>query len=769
MPPSLPASSTPAQAMGGGQALCLAVEGLHCASCVGRVEKALGAVPGVLEAQVNLATEQAWVKRLPEQVGVADLLAAVRAAGYEARPWSAEATDAAPDEASPSGPGMALAPGLGPRLALWREGNPAGLLLGLGLSLALMAPMAAHALGQPLMWPAWAQFLLAAPVQGVLALPFYRRAWGALRSGSGNMDVLVSLGTLSAFGLSLWLWWRHGEAAAHHLYFESAAVVVSLVMLGQKLESRAKRQAGEALRALAGLRPAVARVQTPQGEVSRAVSALKQGDWLVLRPGERCPADSQVLEGESELDESMLTGESRSVGKQMGDKVWAGTLNGSGRLLLEVRALGAESALGRVIRLVESAQARKPPIQQWVDRVCAVFVPAVVLVAVLTAAVWWGLMGAAFETALIHAVSVLVIACPCALGLATPAALMVGTGLAAQRGILVRDAQALQAMADVRVLAFDKTGTLTSGQPRLTLCLGADGLASAPVLRWAAALQAGSEHPLAHAVLRAWSERGAGPAPSAPAWRSLPGRGVQAQVDGRLLQLGSERLLTEAGLNPPAPLQASAQQARSQGLTLAWLLAPASPQGAAPELLGLLAFGDTLRPSARPTVQALQARGLRTVLISGDQAQAAQQVATQLGLHEVQAPVLPEGKAEAIRALGAHSAMVGDGVNDAPALAAATVGVAMGGGTDVAMATAGITLMRPDLTLVLEAIELSRHTRAKIRQNLFWAFAFNTAGIGLAATGQLNPMVAGAAMAASSVCVVGNALLLRRWRPQKSH
>jgi Cu+-exporting ATPase len=713
--------------------LTLAIDGMTCASCVNRVEKALQRTPGVLTAQVNLATETARVTAIaaPELTG--QLLAAVSAAGYQAR---------LPD-ATPAPP---------PKVAA----DTLALLAGTALCLPLVLPMIGDLLGHSWMLPPLWQFLLATPVQFWLGARFYRAAWQALRAGTGNMDLLVSLGTSAAYGLSLYLWHQHG-AHAHHLYFEAAAVVITLVRLGKWLEARAKRQTTAAIRALQALRPDSATVERGDGEASLPVSAVRPGDIVRVRSGDRIPLDGVVESGVSSVDESFITGESLPVAKHPGDTVTGGAINGEGLLRVRVTAVGAETVLARIIRLVEDAQAAKAPIQRLVDRVAAVFVPVVLAVALLTLAGWL-LTGASGETALVNAVAVLVIACPCALGLATPAAIMAGTGVGARFGILIKDAEALENAHRLTVVAFDKTGTLTEGKPRVVDVLAVDG---AEVLRLAAALQLASAHPLA----RAMTQAAAGQAlPPVSELQTLPGRGVRGVVDGQTLALGSPRYLDELGLRPDPALQARAEALAADGKTLSWLAAVDHP----PRLLGLVACGDRLKDSAPAAIRALHALGVRTVLVSGDHRGAAQAVATALGMDDARAEVLPADKAAIIAGLkqgGAVVAMVGDGINDAPALAAADVGIAMGTGTDVAMHAAGITLMRGDPGLVADAIALSHATVRKIRQNLFWAFFYNVVGIPLAALGLLSPVVAGAAMALSSVSVVSNALLLQRWRP----
>ncbi|MBA2964490.1 MULTISPECIES: heavy metal translocating P-type ATPase [Ramlibacter] len=714
----------------------LQIEGMTCASCVNRVEKALKKVPGVAGAEVNLATETAEVSLAQPAADPAALSAAVARAGYHATVL------ADPVTAPPAAGGASAWP----------------VALAAALSLPFVLQMAGMALGRDAALPGWWQWALATPVQFWLGARFYRAGWAALRAGSGNMDLLVALGTTAGYGLSVWLLLAHGAGHAH-LYFEASAVVITLVLLGKWLEGRAKRQATAAIRALQALRPETARVQRDGAEVDVPLARLAVGDRLVVRPGERVPADGVVVEGSSHVDESLITGESLPVARHAGDPVTGGAVNGEGLLVVRATALGAESTLARIVRLVESAQARKAPIQRLVDRVSAIFVPVVVAIAAV-ALLGWGLATGDWASAILHAVAVLVIACPCALGLATPAAIMAGTGVAARRGLLIQDAEALELAHRVDLVAFDKTGTLTEGKPRLVLADAADG-DRAGLLRLAAGLQAGSEHPLARAVLAAARDE-ALVAPPAESVQAVAGRGVAGCVDGRELRLGSSPWMAELGV-ATEPLAAAAAQAQADGRTVSWL----AEVSATPRLLGLLAFGDTLKAGARDAIDALHAQGIRTVLVSGDNAGAARAVGGALGIDEVHAEVLPQDKAALVASLkaGGHTvAMVGDGINDAPALAAADVGIAMSTGTDVAMHAAGITLMRGDPRLVADALDISRRTAAKIRQNLFWAFVYNVVGIPLAALGWLNPVIAGAAMAFSSVSVIGNALLLRRWK-----
>jgi Cu+-exporting ATPase len=722
--------------------LDLAVSGMTCASCVGRVERALTAVPGVRDASVNLASERARVSAAAT-VSPSTLIEAVAAAGYRARLL----TPVAPDDAAVRA------------RADRRELIQA--LLAMALSLPLVVPMALQPFGIHLMLPGWLQLLLATPVQFVLGARFYAGAFKALRARTGNMDLLVALGTSAGWGLSVWMLLAAPAAAMPHLYFEASAVVIALVLLGKYLEARAKRQTGAAIRALMALRPETARLRRDGEEIEVPADDVRIGDIVVMRPGERIAVDGTILEGATHADESLLTGESLPVPKHAGDRVTGGAINGEGLIVVRTTAVGAESTLARIVRLVESAQAAKAPIQRLVDRISAVFVPAIVAVAALTFGLWWTL-GGGVEAALINAVAVLVIACPCALGLATPAAIMTGTGVAARHGILIKDAEALERAHRVDVVAFDKTGTLTEGKPAV-VAFEVHGVDRGEALGLAAAVQAGSEHPLARAVVAAAAAESIAPPPAGDV-SALPGRGVAGTVDGRSLRLGSARLMQELGVDL-APLAARADALRAEGRTVSFL---AETGTAGPRLLALLAFGDSLKPSAKVAIARLRRMGIRTVMLTGDNEGSARVAAAALGIDDVRAGILPQDKAAEVAALKAGGkvvAMVGDGVNDAPALAAADIGIALSTGTDVAMQAAGITLMRGDPALVADAIDVSRRTHRKIWQNLFWAFAYNVLGVPLAALGLLSPVIAGAAMAASSASVVSNALLLRRWQP----
>ena len=734
-----------------GLSIDLGIDGMTCASCVRRVERALGGVPGVASVAVNLATEQARVTASGRKLDTAALLQAVHTAGYEAHAVSENEPDTRAGE---------------------HRRELSAVVIAACLSLPLLAGMALRPLGLDWMLPGWAQFALATPVQFVLGWRFYVAGWKAARALAGNMDLLVAIGTSAAWGLSTVMLLAGPPGAP--LYFESSALIITFILLGKWLEGRAKRSTATALRALIALRPDTAHVRRDGVETDLPVAQLRRGDIVVVRPGERLPADGVLLEGGGSVDEAMLTGESLPVDKEPGAKLVAGAINLDGMLVVRVSETGAETTLARIVRMVEGAQASKAPIQRLVDRVSAVFVPVVLGIAALTL-LGWLVVGAGVSTAILNAVSVMVIACPCALGLATPAAIMAGTGAAARHGILIKDAEALERAHAITVVAFDKTGTLTEGRPTVTEIVTPDN-ADAEALRLATSLQQGSEHPLA-AAIRSKAE-GIAPA-EVEGFRTLPGRGVSGAIGGVRLLLGNARLMRDAGVDM-APLADRAAASEASGHSVSWL----AQEGPVPRLLAMFAFGDTPKATARPAIASLQAMGIRTVMLTGDGAGAAQAVAAALGIHDVQAEILPQDKAAAIAKLRTGGdvvanvprdvvanvprdvvAMVGDGINDAPALAAADVGIAMATGTDVAMETAGIALLRGDPALVAGAIEISRRTYTKIRQGLFWAFAYNAIGIPLACLGLLNPMLAGAAMALSSVSVISNALLLRRWSP----
>jgi Cu+-exporting ATPase len=716
----------------------LAISGMTCATCAGRVEKALLAVPGVTRAGVNLAAETASAEGFAGSLSPAELIGAVQRAGYDAE---LRTNDADRDRQIAAIEEKRLA------RETWR------MWAAVVLSAPLLLPMAG------VMLPGWLQLTLATPVQFVIGARFYVSAWKAIRARTGNMDLLVAMGTSTAYLYSAYA--LIAGPPGSYVYFDAAAVVIALVMLGKWLEGRAKRSTTDAIRGLMSLRPERARVERGTGEITIPVAEVAIGDIVIVRPGERLPVDGLVASGHSQVDESLLTGESLPVDKNPGDHVTGGSINGGGLLRIKTSAVGAQSTLSRIIVLVERAQMRKAPIQRLVDRVAALFVPVVVAVALAAFLGWWLIRGNP-AAGVLAAVAVMVIACPCSLGLATPTALMVGTGAAAKAGILIRDSEALERARDLDTIILDKTGTLTEGKPTVTEVIP-HGISAQDLLTLAAAMQTGSEHPLAHAVLR----RASGlELPRLEELQSHPGMGLCASVGGRSLAIGNRRLMGENNICLDTQ-EEKAVELEGEGRTLMWIAA-LKPPGA---LLGIIAVTDPVKRTAPEAVRRLHSLGIETVLLTGDNPRSAAMVAAQLGIKRVRAGVLPADKAGEVQRLqskGRCVGMVGDGVNDAPALAAADIGIAMGTGADVAMQTAGITLMRGDPLLIADAIGISRATYRKIRQGLFWAFIYNLIGMPLAALGLLSPVIAGAAMALSSVSVVSNALLLRRWRPGAS-
>ena len=721
--------------------ITLSVTGMTCAACVGHVERALRGVPGVLDASVNLGTEMAKVTGVGVEAG--DLVAAVEGAGY----------------------GAEISDGGAPAEEAEKAADRREMLVVLAaalLSLPLVLPMFGHLAGVDFALPGLWQLGIAAIVQFVIGRNFYVGAWKALKSLTGTMDLLVALGTSAAFGLSVYNLFFMAAGAEAHLYFEAAAVIITLIKLGKWLEARARRGTSAAIRELMKLRPEQAQVERDGEIVTVSAAAVKTGEIVVVRPGERIPVDGTVLSGESAVDESLLTGESIPVGKAPGDGVTGGSVNGDGLLRIETTTVGKASMLERIIALVESAQAAKPPVQRLVDKVTNVFVPVVVAIA-LVAWAGWLLSGGTMEQSIIAAVSVLVIACPCALGLATPTAIMAGTGAAAKAGILIKDVEALERAGAVDTIIFDKTGTLTAGRPDVTDIVTAGEGAEDALLRLVASAQQGSEHPLAKAVLDAAEARGLA-VDKVENFSRVGGRGLTARVGGAGIWVGNRGLMAEAGADVEA-LEARVAALEEDGKTVMWVA------GEDKALLGAIAVADRLRPEAVEALEILHGRGIAVMMLTGDNARTAAAIAKRLGLDDFRAEVLPGDKAaevERLRAEGKVVAMVGDGVNDAPALAAADIGLAMGSGTDIAMETAGVTLMRPDPRLAADAIDVSRATGRKIYQNLFWAFIYNVVGIPLAALGFLSPIIAGAAMAFSSVSVVSNALMLRKWRAKAS-
>ena len=706
-----------------------AIAGMTCAACSARLEKVLNRQAGV-EATVNLAAERARV-RLDGAADEAAVIAAVARAGFAA---SVVDKDTRAREKARRAADY--------RRELHRFRIAVALTLPLVGQMLFMFGSAQHHAELP----RWLQMALATPVQFWIGWRFYDGAYKALRGGGANMDVLVALGTSMAWGFSALVTLFGFE---QHVYFEAGAAVITLVLLGKLLEARAKARTSEAIESLIRLQPKTARVERGGQWVEIAVDALMPGDVFMVRPGESVPVDGEVVEGASSINEAMLTGESMPVGKAAGDKVFAATANDQGALRCRATGVGEQTLLAGIIRLVGEAQGSKAPVQRLADRISAVFVPVVCVIALATFAGWW-LHAGDLAQALVNAVAVLVIACPCALGLATPTAIMVGTGQGARAGILVKNVEALERAEKIAILALDKTGTLTRGEPQVTdlvpLALDAD-----QALRLAAALEQGSEHPLARAVL---ARAAAVDLPKVANFSATPGQGVAGEVDGRLLRLGAPSWLGMAG-------DAAVRALQQAGKTVVVL----EENGVA---LALFAIADALRPTSKAAVARLRARGIRVVMLTGDNAATAAAIAREAGIDEFRAGILPGDKAAAVAELkagGGLVAMVGDGINDAPALAAADVSFAIGAGSDAAIEAADLTLIRSDPCGVDDAIELSRATLGKIRQNLFFAFIYNVLGIPLAAFGALNPVVAGAAMAMSSVSVVSNSLLLKRWRP----
>ena len=719
------------------QTLELGIEGMTCAACATRIEKVLNRLPGV-EASVNLASERARVRYQPGVTDQSQLLESIQRAGFTGR--------VASDRSREEEKARKIATYHAELRRFW---------IAAALSLPLVAQMATMFGGDMHnhqdMLPRWLQLVLATPVQFWIGWRFYDGGWKALRGGGANMDVLVALGTSAAYFFSLVV--TLGAIADLPVYFEASAAVITLVLLGKLLETRAKAKTTAAIEALVRLQPRTARVERDGQLLELDAALLIPGDIFIVRPGESLPVDGEVIDGASSVNEAMLTGESMPVAKRAGDQVFAATANGEGMLRCRATGVGEHTLLAGIIRMVAEAQGSKAPVQRLADRISAIFVPVVCVIALLTFAAWW-VVGSAFSDALVNAVAVLVIACPCALGLATPTAIMVGTGQGAGAGILVRNAEALERAEKIEVLAVDKTGTLTRGEPIVTDLVPLAGDVDES-LRLAASLEQGSEHPLGRAIL-ARAQTLSATLSTLADFQSTAGKGVSGRVDGRILRLGSPDWFADLAL--PIEQIAALQAAGKTVVVLAENDVP----------LALLAIADSLRDTSRAAVARLKEMGIRVVMLTGDNAATAAAIAAEAGIDEFRAGILPGDKAAAVGALrtgGGVVAMVGDGVNDAPALAAADVSFAIGAGSDAAIEVADVTLVRSDLQGVADAILLSRATLGKIRQNLFLAFIYNVAGIPLAALGMLNPVFAGAAMAMSSVSVVSNSLLLRRWRP----
>jgi len=717
----------------------LAIEGMSCAACSARIDKKLNSTLGVVNASVNLLTNQATVEYDPQVISVSEIEKAVDNLGYQAH-WieKREFKLDSPDD----------------------DMETKKLKLLLGASIILAFPLILNMILMlfkvqvPLLHNPYFQIALATPVQFIIGYRFYRSAFLALRSGGSNMDVLVVLGTSAAYLFSLYNIFFQGDQ--QNIYFEASATIITLVLLGKYLEERAKNKTSEAIRVLGGLQPRSARVIRQTEEMDVPIEEVRTGDLVVIRPGERIPVDGIVQEGSSSVDESMLTGESLPVEKRLGDEVVGASINKNGSLKFVVTRTGQDTTLAQIIRIVEEAQESKAPIQKLADQVSGIFVPAVMGIALLTFTLQFWFSGN-INTAIITAVAVLVIACPCALGLATPTAIMVGTGKGAENGLLIKGGEYLQLLQKLDVIVLDKTGTITRGKPALTDIITLSHYGRDEVLLWAGILEKRSEHPLGQAIYARAREQ-FGDLPDPRDFNNFPGQGVAGKSDNLALTIGNRSFMHNQGIETTGG-ETQAIGLEEAGKTAMYLAIDG-------KLTGLLAVADTIKDNAVDAIQALKDMNLEVYMISGDNQRTAQAIARQVGIERVLAEVLPERKAEEVEKIRQSRkivAMVGDGINDAPALATADIGIAIGTGTDVAMETANIVLTSGDLRGISAAIKLSRRTMRTIKQNLFWAFFYNSIGIPFAALGFLSPVIAGAAMAFSSVSVVSNSLRLRRF------
>ena len=716
----------------------LRLKGMTCAACAARLEKALNKLDGVVKAVVNFAMGNAMVEYNASQVTVGDMIKAVQRAGYDAEEKTREDEDIEKKERERE---LRQLRGL--------------FIMSAILSFPLVAAMVFHLIGSPIeiLHNPWVQMSLATPVQFVVGYRFYKGAYHALKGGGANMDVLVSIGTTAAYLYSVYNGFFAGDAM--NLYFEASAVVITLIMLGKYLEAVAKGKTSEAIKKLMGLRAKTARVVRDGREEDIPVENVVIGDIVVVRPGEKVPVDGEIIEGRSAVDESMLTGESIPVEKNPGDTVIGATINKTGSFKFRATKVGRDTVLSQIVRMVEEAQGSKAPVQKLADKISGVFVPVVMVIALISLLLWW-LVAKDLNAGIINAVAVLVIACPCALGLATPTSVMVGTGKGAENGILIKGGEYLQRAHEIDALILDKTGTITKGKPELTDVISAGSLSEEELLRFAAITERGSEHPLGEAIVKGARERGI-ELSEASEFEAVPGHGVAAVIEGKRILLGNRRLMQKEGVSLGDAEQVLSRL-ETEGKTAMLMAVEGS-------LAGVLAVADTLKENSKKAVEELKSMGIDIYMITGDNKTTAEAIARQVGIDNVLAEVLPEHKAEEVMKLikaGKVTGMVGDGINDAPALAAADVGFAIGTGTDVAMEAADITLMGGDLMGIVLAVRLSRATMRNIKQNLFWAFAYNSVGIPFAALGFLSPVIAGAAMAFSSVSVVSNALRLKR-------
>lgn len=737
--------------------MIISVGGMTCAACVRKVEKALAALDGVSEASVNLATEKATVLYQPGLLGKADFRKVLEDLGYEVRAFDEILVDQEREARAEEIRRQK-------RKFVFSACLTAAVFIG---SFPEWFPWWPKVLREPV-----TLFILTTPVQFWVGWQFYRGFWAALKHRTSDMNTLIAVGTSAAYLYSSVVTFFPGVFKAYGLelgvYYDTAAMIITLILLGKMLEAIAKGHTSEAIKRLMGLRAKTARIIREGVELDIPVEQVRQGDWVVVRPGEKIPVDGIVREGLSAVDESMLTGESIPVEKRSGDRVMGATINKTGSFKFEATKVGKETVLAQIIKLVEEAQGSKAPIQRLADRVASIFVPTVILISLATFAVWL-IFGPspAFTFALLNFVAVLIIACPCAMGLATPTAIMVGTGRGAENGILIKNGESLETVYRVKTIIFDKTGTLTQGKPEVTDVAAADGFKDEQVLSWAASVEKGSEHPLGEAIVHAAKEKGM-QLSAVEAFEAIPGQGVKARIDGQQLLLGNLRLMEENGVQVDG-LRDRAERLAGEGKTPMFV----ALDGRA---AGVVAVADTLKPNTREAVEALRRMGLEVIMITGDNERTAKAVASQVGIDRVLAEVLPWDKSQQVKKLqeeGKVVAMVGDGINDAPALAQADVGIAIGTGTDVAMESSDITLITGDLRAVIAAIQLSKRTIRTIKQNLFWAFIYNILGIPIAAGILypfwgilLNPMIASAAMAMSSVSVVSNSLRLKRFHPK---